>query len=169
MSWEFTCLKCGDCCRNLRISDTAGLLLIPNEIKFIPHDSLEPCLGKWKSPKHNDFEIWAYQLIDDSCPHSSENQCKFYEKRPLASQAYPFRVRYDYGDDYLMHLAPECQAVIKDRESNTFARAKRRPGYEDIHLLGGPDSVEKEKRLVKGILLDEVFREEIVEITKSSG
>ena len=124
MPWEFKCLKCGDCCKSLRSTKIKGLLIQPHELDLFPREHVELCLGKGKSPNHSQFVIWAFQLIDDTCPHLKENRCMIYDNRPIFCRAYPFRMRsrLDTGK-FLVSIAPECSALRKAMDSGVFARA----------------------------------------------
>ncbi|EMR74049.1 malate/lactate dehydrogenase [Thaumarchaeota archaeon SCGC AB-539-E09] len=74
-----------------------------------------------------------------------------------------------------MALDPTGFCKIEKFKSNVdsmirhIKSSKRRPGFEDIYLPGEPESLEKEKRLKEGILLDEIFWEELMKTAKSLG
>jgi len=121
MSWEFKCLECGDCCKNLRSNKKFGLLLLPSEIDLFPHDKEELCLGKGISPNHPEFVIWGFQLIDDTCPHLFENRCTIYENRPMVCRAYPFKMNsVTATGELVFSISPECRALKKAIESEKY-------------------------------------------------
>ncbi len=95
----FQCLRCGFCCRNLRLNVgdfTLGLLLLPDEMALFNEDDLEPMWGvglKGRSRPRPEA-IGVVQLNLNVCPHiTKDNRCSIYEKRPLICRAHPLTLR----------------------------------------------------------------------------
>lgn len=90
---DFTCTKCGQCCRNLLNDEfgiTQGLTLTEIEINLFDPKFVKPnmALGNEKT-----INIITYQLNQAVCPYIDEsNNCKIYDKRPLMCQSYPVEV-----------------------------------------------------------------------------
>lgn len=72
-----------------------GLTIFPHEISLFDKKDIIPCWGFGKKPDDKNFEIVAYQLTKNICPHLENNLCKIYEKRPLRCRSYPFDFLYD--------------------------------------------------------------------------
>jgi len=89
----FECQKCGYCCQHLieKINGIInGLFLTNKETKLFPRELISPqkAIGV-ERPKR----IISYQLNIDTCPHINErNECKIYDKRPLACRAFPYEI-----------------------------------------------------------------------------
>ena len=89
----FECKKCGTCCRNL-VEDVNGIInglfLTSKETRLFPSKLISPkiALGVDKPKK-----TVAYQLNVNVCPHINDrNECRMYEKRPLACKSFPFEI-----------------------------------------------------------------------------
>ena len=89
----FECQKCGTCCRNLLENQnvvTNGLFLTAKETRLFPSKLISPqvAIGV-KKPKN----IISYQFNVNVCPHINEkNECRIYDKRPLACKSFPLEV-----------------------------------------------------------------------------
>ena len=90
---DFTCIKCGKCCRNLLVEDwgiTNGLELTDKEIDLSDPKFVKPHMGLGNLKTVN---IISYQLNLAVCPYIDEkNNCKIYNRRPLVCQSYPVEV-----------------------------------------------------------------------------
>jgi len=107
---------------------------MPHEKELFPHDHVEPCIGKGKSPNHTKFVIWAFQLIDDTCPHLYENRCKIYENRPEFCRAYPYKMRYRVTiGNFFLSIDPECRALKKAIDTKKYRDSIDAPeSYETV-------------------------------------
>ena len=84
------CIKCGSCCRHLRLGDKeVGLTLFPEEIHLFPKSTIRPHLGKGVNEPTT---IFTYQHTENICVHLKENLCKVYEYRPLMCRSFPIKV-----------------------------------------------------------------------------
>jgi Fe-S-cluster containining protein len=86
----FTCLKCGNCCKDLfdtRGGEKRGLTLTIEESYLFSDKLITPLAAfGFEAPS----VIFLYQLSTKDCPHTNkENQCGIYQKRPLVCQAFP--------------------------------------------------------------------------------
>ena len=108
---------------------------MPHEIDFFPHDHVEPCIGKGRSPNHPKFVIWAFQLIDETCPHLYENRCKIYENRPEFCRAYPFRMHSRIAKgEFVLTIDPECRALKKASDTKEYREGMDAPESYDTAI-----------------------------------
>jgi Fe-S-cluster containining protein len=107
----FYCTKCGICCNSLLENIDGivnGLHLTEKETRLFQPELVSPqtAIGFGKPEK-----IISYQLNVAVCPHlGQKNECRIYEKRPLACQSYPIHVN---GLDV---KCPQIGSVIKEGE-----------------------------------------------------
>lgn len=96
---RFECQRCGDCCRNLLITLQGnyhvGLLLLPEELKLFPINSVSPMWAvntKGRRRPGRPKTIF-YQLNRNTCPHiTKENTCRIYKHRPQVCRGYPLTI-----------------------------------------------------------------------------
>ncbi len=128
---KFDCLKCGECCRDLIVNESLGLVLFPNEIRYFPSSSIEPCLGKGKKPNHSSFKIWAYQLNEMNCSNLINNSCKIYETRPRVCRQYPFSVKSFSNTRTDVSISPDCTSQQNALATGEFKEGQLSQYFEE--------------------------------------
>ena len=118
---QLVCQRCGKCCSKLVQQDRGilrGLSLLPEEIDLFPEELVKPYLGIGKRPHMAKFQIIAYQLASDSCPHLVENSCSRYDERPTSCRQFPFSLNLDEENEPLLGVDMNCPADV-DLLNNT--------------------------------------------------
>lgn len=112
----FTCLSCGDCCRNLLKEvdgNVNGLGLFPWETKLFPKELVSPQFGVGivrKKGRLRPRRVVRYQLRVSVCPNLSEgNRCRIYDKRPNACRSFPIEPTPPFG----ALVSRECRFVVE--------------------------------------------------------
>ena len=94
----FECVKCGCCCRNLRVECgiwQLGLFLLPDEAKLFADADVAPMWGIGVEG-NGPAEVYFMQLKTKDCPHiRDDNLCNIYPKRPLVCRGHPLSLRID--------------------------------------------------------------------------
>jgi len=89
----YHCINCGVCCNRLLIDRQEvrkGLPLLPDEVELFRKTQIRPAYGVGTSPKDPGFEIIAYQMRLNTCPHRRFGGCMMHAYRPSICKAYPF-------------------------------------------------------------------------------
>ena len=110
----FRCLGCGRCCKDLLAEDRGvlrGHTLMPDERQLFPESKVRPAVGVGSSPSGRDFEVIAYQLTEDTCPHLKGNLCEIYLERPSSCRQFPFSLRLGAGGELLMGFDLNCPSI----------------------------------------------------------
>jgi len=110
----FRCLRCGRCCKDLLAEDRGvlrGLTLMPDERRLFPESKVRPTVGLGRSPSGSGFEVIAYQLTEDTCPHLKGNLCEIYLERPSSCRQFPFSLRLGTGGELLMGFDLNCPSI----------------------------------------------------------
>ena len=110
---EFTCLRCGKCCRELLAEDKGilrGLTLLPGETRLFPTGNVKPAIGVGQSPLTGGFKLIACQLEVDECPNLSGGLCSIYTERPASCRQFPFSLELGWGGP-VVSLDMNCPAV----------------------------------------------------------
>lgn len=97
---KFSCIRCGKCCEGLVSEDKGvlrGLTLLPDEISLFPLGMVEPAIGVGRGPRCESFNVVAYQLVADVCPHRGDGLCLVYARRPSSCRQFPFSL--EPGDE----------------------------------------------------------------------
>jgi len=97
-SLRFECLRCGHCCKRIRIDHCGiaqGLPLLPGEEKLFAAfpDAILPYTAIQNPKKRKSrLKVVFYQMVQEPCPlyDPSTKTCTQYDKRPAACRAYPF-------------------------------------------------------------------------------
>lgn len=113
---QFSCQRCGKCCRDLIQRDRGilrGLSLLPDEVGFFPSELVKPYLGIGKRPHDSKFMVIAYQLASETCPYLEENLCTRYPERPVSCRQFPFSLDLDEEDETLLGLDMNCPAAVE--------------------------------------------------------
>ena len=107
------CTRCGKCCSSLITEDngvTRGLTLLPEEATLFPDECTAPAIGIGSNPASTSFNIIAYQLKTDQCPHHTGDSCTIYPDRPASCRQFPFSL--EPGDpDPMLGVDLNCPAV----------------------------------------------------------
>jgi len=120
---KFTCLRCGDCCRNL-VRQTkegvhSGLALFPDETWLFPSNIIFPYRGLGENPEEGDFKVVMFQLEKKVCPclemGMKEARCKIYEERPLVCRCYPFQPIHVQDDQVFSATDLKCPSIQRLR------------------------------------------------------
>jgi len=125
---KFECLKCGSCCRNLRVKMgewTLGLFLLPDEINLFPEDKIVPmwAIGLKGRSRPRPATIGVLQLDSETCVHlTKENTCQIYKKRPVICHAHP------------LSLTIEQNLVVSASVNGSCPGAKKIPSNAQIKL-----------------------------------
>lgn len=110
----FRCLRCGRCCKDLLAEDKGvlrGLTLMPDERRLFPESKVKPAVGLGRDPKERSFEVIAYQLTEDTCPHLNGNLCEIYADRPSSCRQFPFSLRLRTDGELLMGFDLNCPSI----------------------------------------------------------
>jgi len=124
---KFECLKCGYCCRNLRVDMgewTLGLLLLPDEIKHFPEDKIVPmwAIGLKGRSRPRPATIGVFQLDSKSCVHlTKENTCRIYDKRPVICHAHPLSLTIEQNLVVSASVNGSCKGA-EEIPSNTHIK-----------------------------------------------
>jgi Fe-S-cluster containining protein len=113
---SFICRQCRKCCRELMLRDRGilrGLTLLPEEIKHFPEEQIKPYLGAGKRPYDPKFEILAYQLTAEVCPHLEDDKCTIYLGRPVTCRQFPFSLDPDPEEEMLLGVDMNCSAAVE--------------------------------------------------------
>jgi len=110
----FRCLRCGRCCKDLLAEYRGvlrGLTLMPDERRLFPESEVRPAVGMGSSPGEVGFEVIAYQMKEDSCPHLSGNLCEIYADRSSSCRQFPFSLKLGTGGELLMGFDLNCPSI----------------------------------------------------------
>lgn len=113
---QYECQRCGRCCNDLIQQDRGilrGLSLLPHESALFPEELVKPYLGLGKRPHMAKFQVIAYQLSSETCPHLVENSCSRYDERPTSCRQFPFSLDLDEEDEPLLGVDMNCPAAVK--------------------------------------------------------
>lgn len=131
MDKRFNCIRCGKCCKNLLLKDEEilrGLTLLPEETSNFPKTSVMPAIGIGTSPDEDDFRIFVYQIVNDTCPNLSGKSCKIYDDRPTSCRQYPFSLSFDNtSKNILIGYDLNCPSLKK----NLIAKSEAE-NYQEI-------------------------------------
>ncbi|MGD0804025.1 MAG: hypothetical protein ABSA11_08140 [Candidatus Bathyarchaeia archaeon] len=89
----YHCINCGVCCTRLLIDRQGvrkGLPLLPGEVEIFRKDYIRPAYGVGVSPRDSGFEIIAYQMRLNTCPHRRFGGCVMHAYRPAICRSYPY-------------------------------------------------------------------------------
>jgi len=106
-------MRCGKCCGNLVAEDKGvlrGLTLLPGEAHLFPAELVRPAIGVGQRPPGAGFNVLAYQLEADVCPHLSDGFCGIYVDRPASCRQFPFSLEPGRGGP-MVGLDMNCPAV----------------------------------------------------------
>ena len=90
---------------------------------MFPEELVKPYLGIGKRPHESKFQVIAYQLITETCPHLAENRCTRYDERPITCRQFPFSLDLDEKDEPLLGVDMNCPAAV-ELINNTDGRIK---------------------------------------------
>ncbi len=113
---QLVCQRCGKCCNDLVQQDRGilrGLSLMPEETHLFPDELVKPYLGIGKRPHMDKFQVIAYQLVSDSCPHLVDNSCNRYDERPTSCRQFPFSLDLDEENEPLLGVDMNCPAAVE--------------------------------------------------------
>jgi Fe-S-cluster containining protein len=134
---KFQCQKCGKCCHTLLACDKGikrGLTLLPDELKLFNEDQVTPAIGQGRTPKDQDFQIIAYQLTENDCPHLKNNICEVYDQRPTSCRQFPFSM--DPGTQgSVLGIDTNCPAIIQLLDSGNRFEFKEREDAEKLLII----------------------------------
>jgi Fe-S-cluster containining protein len=134
--YVFDCLRCGRCCTDLLAEDRGvlrGLTLLPEEVTAFPESMVKPAVGIGSRPREGSFEVIAYQLTEETCPHLSGGLCGIYEVRPASCRQFPFSLRRGAEGEEELGLDLNCPA-LKELLGGDFLRLRfeERPHAERL-------------------------------------
>jgi Fe-S-cluster containining protein len=121
------CNQCGECCRNLTLSDGSGLIRSEEDFQGLLQ----------KRPEYSIFQIShqdpVEQVVYFNCTQiGDDNRCQAYAQRPRICRIYPNSRMFDYGARLPKacgyHLAPESQFSmhLQTAKSQTRKQKSRR-------------------------------------------
>jgi Fe-S-cluster containining protein len=113
---QYICQRCGKCCNDLIQQDRGilrGLSLLPEEAHLFPEALVKPYLGIGRRPHESKFQVIAYQLITETCPHLAGNGCSRYDERPITCRQFPFSLDLDEEDEPLLGVDMNCPAAVE--------------------------------------------------------
>ena len=113
----YHCINCGVCCNRLLIDRQEvrkGLPLLPGEVELFRKDHIRPAYGVGASPKDPGFEVIAYQMRLNKCPHREFGGCMMHAYRPSICRSYPFVPVISQGLRVVKTFDMTCTA-LKDR------------------------------------------------------
>ena len=113
----YRCANCGVCCNRLLIDRQGvrkGLPLLPSEVELFRKDDVRPAYGVGKSPRDPGFEVIAYQMRRNVCPHRGLGGCFMHAYRPAICRSYPFVPVISQGLKVVKTFDMTCTA-LKDR------------------------------------------------------
>lgn len=116
---KFECLKCGSCCRNLRINMgewTLGLFLLPDEINLFPEETIVPmwAIGLKGRSRPRPETVGVFQLDSKICVHLTENNlCRIYAQRPVICHAHPLSLTIEQGQVISASVNSSCKGAGK--------------------------------------------------------
>ncbi len=87
--------------------------MLPEETGLFPEELVKPYLGLGKRPHVSKFQVIAYQLASESCPHLVENRCSRYDERPITCMQFPFSLDLDKEDESLLGVDMNCPAAVE--------------------------------------------------------
>jgi len=123
----FECRRCGTCCRDLVQEDKGvlrGLTLLPGEDKLFPEASVRPAVGIGRRPHERGFTVIAHQLVEETCPHLGEVECRIHDRRPASCRQFPFSLREGPQGRQQMGLDLNCPALAEIVEGRTDLRIR---------------------------------------------
>ena len=126
---KFLCVNCGRCCHSLLSEDlgiTRGLTLLPNEVLEFEKEYVKPAVGQGLNPDDPDFQVIAYQLSKDDCPHLEGSFCMIYENRPISCRQFPFSLESGkHGPILGVDMnCPSAKALVESNKSFEFTERK---------------------------------------------
>ncbi len=113
----YHCINCGVCCNRLLIDRQGvrkGLPLLPGEVEIFRKDHVRPAYGIGVDPKDPVFEVIAYQMRLNACPHRRLGGCVMHAYRPAICRSYPFVPVISQGLSVVKTFDMTCTA-LKDR------------------------------------------------------
>lgn len=113
---QYVCQRCGKCCNDLIQRDRGilrGLSLLPEEVHLFPEELVKPYLGIGKRTHESKFQVVAYQLIAETCPHLADDGCTRYNERPVTCRQFPFSLDLDEEDESLLGVDMNCPAAVE--------------------------------------------------------
>ncbi len=133
----FECRRCGTCCRDLVQEDKGvlrGLTLLPGEEELFPEASVRPAVGIGRRPHGRGFTVIAHQLVEETCPHLGEAECRIHDRRPASCRQFPFSLREGPQGRQQMGLDLNCPALAELVEGRTDLRIRfeDRPSAERL-------------------------------------
>ncbi len=146
----FECRRCGTCCRDLVQEDKGvlrGLTLLPGEEKVFPEASVRPAIGLGRRPHERDFTVIAHQLVEETCPHLGDSECRIHDGRPSSCRQFPFSLRTGPEGRKQMGLDLNCPALAElvEGQTNLRIRFEERPSAERL-LEASKRALEHPKR-----------------------
>ena len=129
---EFSCLRCGECCRRLLIDSglaRKGLPLLPDERGLFPAELIAPGVGVGH-PDTSGFRVISYQMTELVCPHLDEGSCGIWRTRPAVCRSYPYMPVITQGGYVMREVSLECTSLMMEA-------ARRHGVFElDVGSLG---------------------------------
>jgi len=132
---EFTCIRCGKCCRSLLSEDRGilrGLTLLPEELHLFREDAIRPAIGVGSRPHDSKFKVLAYQLAVEPCPHLEETGCAIYVDRPSSCRQFPFSLEHSGDDGPLLGVDLNCSSAARLLDAYTQISFEGRDAAERL-------------------------------------
>lgn len=132
---EFTCIRCGKCCRSLLSEDRGilrGLTLLPEELHLFREDVVRAAIGVGRRPHDSKFKVLAYQLAVDPCPHLEETGCAIYGDRPSSCRQFPFSLEPSGDDGPLLGVDLNCPSAARLLDAYTQISFEGRDAAERL-------------------------------------
>ncbi len=63
------------------------------EEKNFPEDSNKPAVGLGRRPHERGFTVIAHQLVEETCSHLGEAECRIHNRRPASYRQFPFSLK----------------------------------------------------------------------------
>jgi Fe-S-cluster containining protein len=134
---DFRCLRCGKCCSNLLAEHKGvvrGLTLLPDELDIFDESVVRPAIGRGERPHGRSFEVIAYQMTEEICPHLEEGLCRIYPDRPSSCRQFPFSLRRGPDGGLQMGLDLNCPglATLIEDHPRPVIRFESKPHAERL-------------------------------------
>jgi len=132
---DFTCIRCGKCCRSLLLEDRGtlrGLTLLPEEAHLFPEDIVRPAIGVGRRPHDSRFMTLAYQLTVEPCPHLEQTGCAVYGDRPSSCRQFPFSLEPSGCGGPLLGVDLNCSSAARLLDAYTQISFEGRDAAERL-------------------------------------